>query len=68
MKKWMLFLLLLAGLPNSLNDNIVLASDAASLITEDKPQESKQLMFQDMLMLFLLPHIDKKWMRYMQIY
>ncbi|OAB25542.1 hypothetical protein PMSD_27710 [Paenibacillus macquariensis subsp. defensor] len=25
-----------------------------------RPEESKELMFQDMMMLFLLPHIDKK--------
>jgi len=26
----------------------------------DKPQDTKELMYQDMLMLFLLPHINKK--------
>ncbi|TCZ80750.1 DUF3888 domain-containing protein [Paenibacillus albiflavus] len=60
MKKLMLIILLIFGLMNGLNYNIVMASEKLTFVNNGKPQDSNELMFQDMLMLFLLPHIDKK--------
>lgn len=39
---------------------IVHWAEPCSAEMKPEPQESKELMFQDMLMLFLLPHINKK--------
>jgi len=60
MKKLMLIILLIFGLSNGLNYNVVMASEKLTSVNNSNPQDSKELMFQDMLMLFLLPHIDKK--------
>lgn len=61
MKKLILMLLLLCGTNGYMNDKMVEASATTASIKSDKPKEdSKELMFQDMLMLFLLPHIEKK--------
>lgn len=61
MKKTLLLLLLICGLMNGIAYNSVGATEELKLIANDKPKEdSKELMFQDMLMLFLLPHIEEK--------
>lgn len=60
MKKLIILLVLICGITNGIDYNIVLASEKSTTFKDNKPQESKELMFQDMLMLFLLPHIDKK--------
>ncbi len=61
MKKLILMLLLLCGINGYMIEKMVEASATAASIKLDKPKEdSKELMFQDMLMLFLLPHIDTK--------
>jgi|GEM_PF-596723 len=56
-----LFLFLLCGTNFGFkSDNIVEASEKDISLMSHEPQDSKELMFQDMLMLFLLPHINKK--------
>lgn len=61
MKKTLLLLLLICGFMNGIAYNSVGATEELKLIANDKPKEdSKELMFQDMLMLFLLPHIEEK--------
>lgn len=61
MKKTLLLLLLICGLMNGIAYTSVGATEELKLIANDKPKEdSKELMFQDMLMLFLLPHIEEK--------
>jgi hypothetical protein len=39
---------------------LIVMQDPSTAMTDERPQDSRDLMFQDMLMLFLLPHIDKK--------
>lgn len=60
MKKTLITLLLVSGLAGSMGSTTIDASKKMTSITNNNPQESKELMFQDMLMLFLLPHIEKK--------
>lgn len=53
----LMLILLTCGEYGLSNDSIVLASEKTKSIYFDKPkQDSKELMHQDMLMLFLLPH------------
>jgi hypothetical protein len=60
-KKLLILILLICCPMSGINNNIVWANGKlTSNSTNDKPKESKELMFQDMLMLFLLPHIEKK--------
>ncbi|MFC4811818.1 DUF3888 domain-containing protein [Paenibacillus sp. GCM10023250] len=54
MKTLLLLLVLIFGV------NPCAAYASEQPVNGSKPEESKELMFQDMLMLFLLPHIDKK--------
>ncbi|MFX3631578.1 MAG: DUF3888 domain-containing protein [Candidatus Pristimantibacillus sp.] len=56
-----ILLLLICGTNGYINDSIVMASEKTKSVNSDKPkQDSQELMYQDMLMLFLLPHMDKK--------
>ncbi|OAB46774.1 DUF3888 domain-containing protein [Paenibacillus antarcticus] len=51
-KRWVsIFLVIILMVPSSL---------PCSAEMKPRPEESKELMYQDMLMLFLLPHIENK--------
>lgn len=39
---------------------VILTQQPSTAKMDERPQESRELMFQDMLMLFLLPHINTK--------
>lgn len=62
MKKLLILILLICCPMSGINHNIVVETNEklTSSSTNDKPKESKELMYQDMLMLYLLPHITKK--------
>ncbi|MHA6531929.1 DUF3888 domain-containing protein [Paenibacillus sp. BAC0078] len=61
MKKLLILILLICCPMSGINNNIVgINEKLTSKSTNGQPKESKELMFQDMLMLYLLPHIKKK--------